>query len=184
MNLVSGDASVEPGDDAVGFGALTSSTDGRFLAFESAADNLVPGETNSRLDIFVKDTRTGVLTRVSVDAAGGEGVEDSYGSVSISKDGRWVVFRSDASNLVPGDTNARPDIFMKDMQTGAIIRISTDSAGAEARSDSESATITDDGRWVALDSAAANLNSGDTNNKKDIILKDIHSGATTRVSGV
>lgn len=182
ISRVSTGAAGEQGDDASGFSALTVSANGRFVAFESAATNLAPGDSNGKRDIFVKDTQTGAVVRASVDAAGGEGVEDSYNSVSISSDGRWVVFPSDASNLVPGDTNARPDIFIKNTQSGAIARISTDTAGAQAKSDSEFAAISDDGRWVAFDSAAANLISGDTNNKKDIFLKDTQSGATTRVS--
>ncbi|MHB1390613.1 MAG: TolB family protein [Thermoleophilia bacterium] len=182
ISRVSTGAAGQEGDNASGFSAVTVSSDGRFVAFESAADNLVPGDTNGKRDIFVKDTQTGALTRASVDAAGSEGVEDSYNCVSISGDGRLVVFRSDASNLVPGDTNARPDIFLKDMQSGAIKRISTDSAGAQANSGSEFAAISDDGGWVAFDSAATNLISGDTNGKQDIFLKDNYSGATTRVS--
>ncbi|MHB0866811.1 MAG: TolB family protein [Thermoleophilia bacterium] len=161
---------------------MTISSDGRFLAFESVADNLVPGDTNGKRDIFVKDIQSGALTRASADAAGSEGVEDSYNCVSLSGDGRWVVFRSDASNLVSGDTNARPDIFLKDMQGGAIRRISADSADAQANGGSEFAAISGDGSWVAFESAASNLISGDTNGKQDIFLKDNHSGATIRVS--
>ena len=89
------------------------SSDGRYVAFMSAASNLVPNDTNGTVDIFVHDRQTGQTTRVSVDSAGVQGNSGSY-NPSISSDGRYVAFISFASNLVPNDTNGVNDIFLHD----------------------------------------------------------------------
>lgn len=158
------------------------SDDGRFVAFKSGADNLVPGDTNGMVDIFVKDTQSGSVQRVSTDAAGAEADAES-GHVSLAADGRFVAFSSVATNLVPDDINGKRDIFVKDTQTGAVVRVSVDAAGGEGVEDSyNSVSISSDGRWVVFRSDASNLVPGDTNNKKDIFLKDTQSGVTTRVS--
>lgn len=172
----------EAAGDASGYQGLAISADGRFVAFESSAANLVPGDSNAKRDIYVKDTTTGAVVRASLDAAGGEGLEDSYGSVAISADARWVAFRSDAPNLVPGDTNLKADVFVKDMRNGAITRVSTDSAGAQGKGESDSVSISANGRWLVFDSLSPNLIPGDTNNKRDIFVKDMQGGTTTRVS--
>ena len=106
------------------------SSDGRHVAFESMASNLVPGDTNLVRDIFVHDRQTGVTDRVSVDSLGTQGNEISWSS-SISTDGRYVAFCSDASNLVPGDTNGAADIFVHDRQTSVTERVSVDSLGTQ-----------------------------------------------------
>ncbi|MEG3929438.1 DUF4347 domain-containing protein, partial [Microcoleus sp. T3_D1] len=92
------------------------SADGRYVVFESFASNLVTGDTNSCRDIFLRDTLTNITTRLSLDSAAAQGNSDST-NPSISPDGRYVVFRSFASNLVTGDTNNRADIFLRDTQT-------------------------------------------------------------------
>ena len=88
------------------------SADGRFVAFDSAASNLVPGDTNGTNDVFVRDRRAGVTSRVSVGAAGQ--ANDSSRALAISADGRFVAFDSLASNLVPDDTNGANDVFLRD----------------------------------------------------------------------
>jgi Tol biopolymer transport system component len=141
----------------------TISADGRFVAFESSASNLVPGDTNgANGDIFVHDRETGQTERVSVSSAGAQG---NYGSVdpTISADGRFVAFRSEANNLVPGDTNDRPDVFVRDRQTGETERVSVSSAGTQGNGHSVHPTISADGRFVAFESSASNLVPGDTN---------------------
>ncbi|MBE0429868.1 MAG: PD40 domain-containing protein [Thermoleophilia bacterium] len=172
----------EQADDASRAMGLVLSADGRFVAFESAATNLVAGITNGKRDVFIKDVRTGELARASVGADGDQGLEDSYGSISLSRDGRWVAFRSDAPNLVEGDTNLKADIFVKDLHSGAIARVSTGQDGAQGNGSSENAAISADGRWAAFDSSSSDLIVGDTNDKRDIFLKDIVSGGVTRVS--
>jgi Tol biopolymer transport system component len=94
------------------------SSDGRYVALESDADNLVADDNNGSADVFVHDLQTGTATRVSVDSAGVEGNGNSN-APSISADGRSVAFESDADNLVAGDTNTAPDIFVDDLQAGA-----------------------------------------------------------------
>ena len=104
------------------------SADGRFVAFVSAASNLVPGDTNGTLDVFVPDRHTGATERVSVDSAGGQANSPflAVGGLAISADGRLVAFDSLASNLVPGDTNGTLDVFVPDRHTGATERVSVD----------------------------------------------------------
>ena len=161
--------------------AISISGDGRYVAFESYASNLVPGDTNDMGDIFVHDRVTAETTRVSVDSAGNEGNAWSYG-VAISADGRHVAFRSYASNLVPGDTNDMGDIFVHDRQTGETTRVSVDSAGSEGNGWSEYPSISADGRFVAFESYASNLVPVDTNDTMDIFVHDRQTGTTERVS--
>ncbi|MEG4046529.1 calcium-binding protein [Microcoleus sp. Pol17_C1] len=157
------------------------SADGRFVAFVSTASNLVPGDTNIRDDIFVRDTLANTTTRVSVDSAGNQGNNNSI-STSISADGRFVAFSSDATNLVPGDTNSSTDIFVRDLLTNTITRASVDSAGNQGNGLSGFPSISADGRFVAFSSIAANLVPGDTNNNTDIFVRDLSTNTTTRVS--
>ena len=127
------------------------SADGRFVAFRSAADNLVSGDTNETEDVFVHDRQTGETTRVSVDSSGAQA--NSYSTnPAISADGRYVAFTSFASNLVAGDTNELTDVFVHDRQTGATTRVSVDSSGVEANGESSEyyVSISGDGRYVAV----------------------------------
>lgn len=103
------------------------SGDGRFVAFESLASTLVPGDTNQRADVFVHDRETGVVERVSVAADGTQAKGWSTGPASFSADGRYVVFESDAPNLVPGDTNQSSDVFVRDREAGTLERVSVSS---------------------------------------------------------
>src|SRR5207245_10374128 len=132
------------------------SADGRFVAFTSAAGNLVAGDTNGVEDIFVHDRQTGVTERVSVASDGTQGSDGSVAG-SISADGRFVAFTSTAGNLVAGDTNGVEDIFVHDRQTGATERVSVDSTGAQGNGGATSSSTSADGRFVAFPSAAANL---------------------------
>ena len=106
------------------------SADGRFVALCSDATNLVSGDTNAAQDVFIHDRQTGATTRVSVNSAGDEGDAASR-DVKISADGRFVVFGSDATNLVTGDTNGFQDVFVHDRIAGTTTRLSVDSAGGE-----------------------------------------------------
>jgi Tol biopolymer transport system component len=157
------------------------SADGRFVAFESSASNLVPGDTNNTNDIFVRDLLTNTTTRVSVDSAGNQGNKVSS-QPSISADGRFVAFYSDASNLVPGDTNNLPDIFVRDLLTNTTTRVSVDSAGNQGNLVSSDPSISANGRFVAFLSNASNIVPGDTNSSYDVFVRDTLSNTTTRVS--
>lgn len=141
--------------------------DGRFVAFRSAASNLVPGDLNAVSDIFVKDLATGVLTRVSTSANSIEG-NDASDAPQISPDGGYVVFRSLASNLVPNDNAATADIFVKDLVTGAVARVSEGPAGLNPNDNSFGAAISADGGVVAFRSSASNLVPGLPNTVPDV----------------
>ena len=156
----------------------------RYVAFQSLATNLVPGDTNGVGDVFVRDLLAGTTTRASVDSAGvqGNGASSTLLAPAISADGRYVAFSSVATNLVTGDTNATYDVFVRDFQTGATVRASVDSAGVEGNGLSNSPAISADGRYVAFASTATNLVTGDANGTLDIFLRDLQTGTTTRVN--
>jgi Putative Ig domain/Fibronectin type III domain/WD40-like Beta Propeller Repeat len=160
------------------------SADGRYVSFASMASNLVAGDTNAASDVFVRDQVAGTTTRVSVasDGTQGNGSSGSGGS-AISANGRYVAFVSYASNLVAGDTNGSPDVFVHDMVTGATTRVSVASDGTQANDYSWNVpAISADGRYVAFYSSASNLVVGDTNNSTDVFVHDTVAGTTTRVS--
>jgi Tol biopolymer transport system component len=161
--------------------APTITADGRYVAFESDASNLVTGDANSMRDIFVHDRQTGETTRVSVNSGGTEGSGNSQ-RPSTSSDGRYVAFMSFSSDLVTGDTNGFADVFVHDRQTGETTRVSVDSAGTEGNGESSGPSISADGRYVAFHSSASNLVAGDTNGYSDIFVHDWQTGETTRVS--
>jgi len=157
------------------------SADGRFVAFESFARNLVGGDANRLEDIFVRDRRTGETELVSVGSHGVQGSGDSY-DASISADGRFVAFESLAGNLVGGDANRAFDVFVRDRSTGKTRRISVSSRGAQANAGSHLPVISPGGRFVAFESDASNLVGGDHNGASDIFVRDRKTGATKRIS--
>jgi Tol biopolymer transport system component len=157
------------------------SADGRFVAFESAASNLVAGDTAGHRDVFVRDRATATTERVSVATGGGQALSDSY-SPSISADGRFVAFTSDAWNLVTGDVNSRSDIFVRDRVLATTERVSVATGGVQANQYSDYATISATGRFVAFQSRAWNLVPGDTNGQDDIFVRDRQSATTELVS--
>jgi hypothetical protein len=149
------------------------SADGRFVAFVSDAINLVPGDTNGKPDIFVRDRQSGRTERISVNSAGAQG-DDQSAIPSISADGRFVAFASQATNLVPGDTNGLMDVFVHDRLSGLTERVSVDSFGAQGNGISAlfGLSISADGRFVAFESYASNLVHGDTNGYEDVFVHD------------
>ena len=163
-----------------GASGASISSDGRHVAFNSSSTNLVGGDTNGQSDIFVRDMQTGTTTMISVSTAGGLGNAAS-GDPSISEDGRFVAFRSDASNLVAGDSNGTSDIFVRDTLSGTTTRVSTGAAG-EANAYSQSPRISSDGRHVAFASGASNLVAGDSNGFADLFVRDTQDATTTLVS--
>jgi Tol biopolymer transport system component len=164
-----------------GLFGISISADGRFVAFESAAANLVPGDTNGARDILVRDCANGTTERVSVDSLGTQGNANSF-HPAISGDGRYVAFYSLASNLVVGDANGLQDVFVRDRVNGTTELISLTSAGVQGNGASEFPSISADGRYVAFDSAASNLVAGDMNGHQDIFLRDRLNGTTEIVS--
>src|SRR5947207_7980736 len=163
------------------------SADGRFVAFDSSATDLVAADTNGVSDVFVHDRQTGTTERVSVASDGAQG-NGSSGLVTfafppaLSADGRFVAFVSFATNLVASDTNGATDVFVHDRQTGTTERVSVASDGTEGNAASAGATLSADGRFVAFHSAATDLVAGDTNGTTDVFVHDRQTGITERVS--
>ena len=169
------------------------SAEGHFVAFQSYASDLIPGDTNGASDIFVADRETGSLERVSLSLTGGQANHHSYQPV-ITPDGRYVAFNSFASNLVAGDYNGHVDVFVRDRLTGVTERVSVASDGAEGHwtsggSDGITGTyfsgrpaISDDGRMVAFWSVAKELDPRDENYSRDAFVHDRETGETELVS--
>jgi hypothetical protein len=154
------------------------SANGRFVSFESNADNLVNGDTNGAMDVFVRDRQTGETRRVSV-ASNGIQANDGSFVPGISGNGQYVVFESDATNLVSGDKYGLTHIYVNDLQTGETTRVSVASDGAQMVGRSSDATMSDDGRFVAFDYAATD-NYGSA--LFEIYMHDRQTGATTFAS--
>jgi Tol biopolymer transport system component len=157
------------------------SADGRYVAFQSMAFNLVPGDTNGAFDVFVRDRQLGTTERVSVDSSGLQADGASY-APRISADGRYVSFESAATNLVSGDTNGTDDIFVRDLLSGTTERVSVSFHGTQGNGLSYGPSISSDGRFVAFASLASNLVLGDTNNSRDVFVRDRSNGTTELVS--
>jgi Tol biopolymer transport system component len=157
------------------------SADGRFVAFSTYATNILPGVVGARPTVYVRDRQTGAIDLVSVDM-GGQQAPNTSGTPSISADGRFVAFMSNASTLVPGDTNDMFDVFVRDRQAATTERVSVDSLGSQSNGGSYSSSISADGRYVAFYSSATNLVPGDTNGWDDAFVHDRVSGLTERVS--
>ena len=168
------------------------SADGRYVAFISAASNLVAGDTNRALDVFVHDRQTRTVERVSVSSLGIQGDADSgrlgialfafCERVMISANGRWVAFASNASNLVSGDTNSTGDVFVQDRSTGQTERVSLDAGDGQLMNPSASPSISADGRFVAFVTYSNDVVPGDPNEMGDVFVRDRVAGTTEWVS--
>lgn len=156
------------------------SADGRFVAFQSDATNLVAGDTNGVRDIFVRDRATATTTRISVSSAGQQANAASF-RPSISADGRWVAFESDASNLALGDGNGWTDVFLHDRVTGVTTLRSVSSAGVQGDRISYSPALSADGQWLAFGSQASTLVALANNFVGHVFLHQVATGATTLV---
>lgn len=157
------------------------SADGTTVTWQSYATTLVPGGNPGLQEIYVRDLLTGVTSRVSVTPAGTSG-NGSCWSPDISADGRFVAFSSQATNLVPGDSNTAQDIFVRDRVLGTTRMASVSSAGVQATSTSLDATLSGNGRYVAFMSWAKNLVPDDTNNRTDVFVHDMLTGETVLAS--
>ena len=158
------------------------SGDGRYVVFQSAATNLVAGDTNGREDAYLHDRQTGVTERVSL---GDQGQQIVLGGSfpAVSAGGRYVVFVSSGGSVVVGDTNGVPDIFLRDRANATTERVSVSTAGVEGNQGSGGIpSITPDGRVVVFQSGASNLVAGDTNGQTDVFARDRSSGTTWRLS--
>ncbi|MCB9434604.1 MAG: PD40 domain-containing protein [Ardenticatenaceae bacterium] len=157
---------------------------GRFVAFQSDATNLVDNDHNLSFDVFVHDRDSGETSRVSVSSSGSEGNAMSL-DPSLSGDGRFVTFYSWANNLVNSDTNLVRDVFAHDQQTGETILVSTDHDAVQANDASETPVISRNGRFVAFESDATNLITPDDNSADDVFVKELrfpHATATCDIN--
>ena len=219
-------------DQEMFFSPPAISADGRYVAFVSNATNLVPGDSNGATDVFVRDRLAGTTERASVSNAGIQGNGNSYRPVTISGDGRYVAFQTQATNLdptpgassynvvlrdrvamttravgggsasalptlpangnliaffsyvelVPGDSFNTPDVFVRNLGSNAVQRVSQSSGGVIGNGPSLDNRISGNGSVVAFDSQASNLVAGDTNGVRDVFVKTLASGVTERVS--
>ncbi|MGH3680012.1 MAG: S8 family serine peptidase, partial [Natronosporangium sp.] len=158
------------------------SGNGRYVAFQSSATNLVDGvATDGTFHIFVHDLELGRTELVSI-ATGGELANGRSEHPKLSRDGRYVTFMSESSNLVEDDTNATNDVFVHDRQTGVTEQVSVSSDGVAGNAVSDRPAISGDGRLVAFRSFASNLVRGDHNNRGDVFVHDRTTGQTQVVS--
>jgi Tol biopolymer transport system component len=161
--------------------ASSISADGRYVAFASTAPNLVAGDTNLAADVFVHDRVTGSTVRASVSAGGGQAATaSSLQPGGLSADGQVVAFDT-AAPLAAGDTGGT-DVYVRNLAAGTTERISVDSAGLGANGNSSTAAISADGRYVAFESSATNLDPADTGGDEDVFVRDRVSGLTRLVS--
>lgn len=179
VSVVSGAAGAQGNGES---GQAYLSASGQIVAFVSQAGNLVGGDTNGVFDVFVRDRAANTTSRVSLGPAGGTQANKDSWQPALSGDGRYVVFASDASNLVAGDTNGVADVFLRDRIAGATSRVSVDALGGQADDGpSYDPVVSNDGRYVAFDSLAS-LDPADYNNAWDVYLRDRVAATTVRLS--
>ncbi|WP_318307695.1 S8 family serine peptidase [Amycolatopsis solani] len=155
----------------------TVSPDGRYVGFLSGATNLVPGEGTGIPGSFARDRRTGTTELVSVSSEE-KPADGLSGQPVFSTDGRYAVFVSQATNLVPGDANGKQDIFLRDRVAGTTELVSAGLGGAGADGDSLEPSVSGDGRFVAFESGAENLVAGGGNAHRDVFVRDRKTGTT------
>jgi Tol biopolymer transport system component len=153
------------------------------IVFSSSAADLVPGDTNGYLDVFIRDRATSTTFRANMagDSAQADGPTGSI--TAISPDGRYITFDSRAANLVAHDTNGLGDVFIHDTDTGATNRANLSTVGAQTEEyDSYSPDISSHGRYVVFVSADPGLIADDTNGRQDVFIRDTVAGTTERAS--
>ena len=157
------------------------SADGRFVVFASTADNLVPNDLNTSVDVFIRDRKKGVTKRVSVNSA--EEESHAGGSeVSVSANGRYVLFGSTSDNLAPGPADGHEDAYVRDRWKGTTRRVSVNTRGHQANESVGYMSISNSGRFVVFETNANNLVKHDTNGQDDVFVRDRRSKTTKRVS--
>jgi Ca2+-binding RTX toxin-like protein len=150
------------------------SADGRFVAFQSDADDLVATDTNGTRDVFVRDLQSGVTILVSVNKDGTGSGNGSSNFPNISADGRYVAFTSRADDLVATDTNGTSDVFVRDLQHGTTTLVSFNKDGTSSgNSGSGGSVMSADGRIVVFTSIADDLVTTDTNGERDVFAFEV-----------
>lgn len=170
-DVTKGDA--DSGDDTVEARSISVSKDGHVVAFVSTATNLVAGDTNKVMDVFVRDLSLGTTERISVTTSGAQGNDVSHWP-SVSADGRYVAFESYASNLVPGDANGKADVFVRD-RTAHTTKLVSHAKGSTAPANdcSYAPSISPEGNYVAFQSFASDISGADTNPKSDVFVRNL-----------
>ena len=172
--------------------APTISSNGQFIVFESVARDLIQDDTNNVSDVFLRDLATGTTTLISVSTNDVRPGNLESSAPNITPDGRYVLFASRASNLAAGDTNNAVDLFVRDTVAGTTTLVTRDATNAFSFAGRAviwdgSPQISDDGRWVAFQSPATNLISGDANGKLDVFVRDLQTSlsfaATVNATG-
>ena len=175
-----------------------TSPDGDFVVFTSRATDMASGVTDRTdatdplgqaanvNDVFIRDLTSNnpnnAIRMVSVNTTGTTSGNARSFDASVSSGGRFVAFRSDASDLVTGDTNGKRDIFVRDMNSGVTTRVSVATGGGQSNGDSDSPSISEDGRYVVFSSVGTNLAGNDNNNARDVFIHDRNDGSTRLVS--
>jgi hypothetical protein len=157
------------------------SDDGRYVVFVSRATNLAAGNTDGQAEVFVRDLAVGTTTLVSEPSAGGQADGDA-GFPSISADGQLVAFNSSATNLVAGNPHGYQQVYVRNLATSALRRVSQANDGSAGNSDSTEPALSADGSRVAFRSQATNLVGSDTNYADDIFVQDLSRHLISRVS--
>ena len=166
-------AGVQANDDS---GNPAINATGRYVAFQSGATNLVPGDKGAGFDVFVRDRVAGTTSLASVASTGGY-ANGGNSEPNLSADGRYVTFSSSASDLVAGDTNGQSDVFVRDLVAGTTRLVTPGANGFSGRPG-----ISPNGRYVAFIAGASNLVAGDTNGVNDAFVADLTTGAIARAS--
>ncbi len=160
--------------------SATASRDGNWVVFSSFANNLVPNDNDNFADIFLLDRSNRTLISVTRDAIGVQGNNDSE-HPSISADGRFITFVSDASNLVNEDRNAIVDVFVYDRVLRSIKRVNVSQSNVESNGFTYAPSLSADGQFVVFQSLASNLVAGDTNGTSDLFVIHLESGEVERL---
>lgn len=180
-DLISVSSNGEQGNGNSSSSYAAMSSDGRFVVFLSDSSNLVANDINNRTDVFVRDRQSGTTEIISISTEGTQGNLDCH-NASISANGQYVVFMSEATNLIANDTSGGYDIFVRDRTAGITERVSISTSSAQANANSFQPFISTDGKYVGFSSEATNLVANDTNNVADIFIRNRETGVTDRVS--
>jgi len=163
------------------------SDDGSTIAFDAPDGNLVANDRNHENDVFVRNFTSQTTAIVSdhdpsLSSVTPSGGASAFVASSVSANGRYVAFFSDADNVTPNDTNGYRDVFVRDLMTGTNVPVSLNTNGVTGDGISTDASISGDGRYVAFTSSADDLVPNDTNSAQDVFVRDLQAGTTTLVS--
>ncbi len=188
----SGTGASNGGADPASERNLAISDDGRFVAFMSDSNNLVPNDNGSTRDVFLRDTQLETTLMVSVGKDGLPPTTGNSGRFAMTPDGRYVTFVSGSDTLVNNDSNQQQDVFLRDLQTNTTTLISVNQSGVAGGNGTADGffvssfvrpAISDDGRYVSFASSAANLTSTpDTNSSLDVFVRDRQTSTTILAS--